>query len=99
MNECIICLDPCADTMKCCNAHIHTTCMCDILEKGFKVCPHCQRPLYNAQIPDPQTIQTFYVPPITYPHRRNMCRSFFESVGVFIVLLGGLELMSIYVQP
>ena len=90
MNECVICLDPCAETMPCCNVYMHVSCMCNILENGFNKCPHCQKELYTSK----QLITPQYVPiPISFQQPVEVdectlnCKTVTQAIGGFVLVL------------
>ena len=90
MNECIICLDPCAETMPCCNIYMHVTCMCNILENGFNKCPHCQKELYPLQ--QPTTPQYVAIPvsiqqPVRVDDCKFNCKAVTQTIGSFVLIV------------
>ena len=99
MNECVICLDPCVETMPCCNVHMHVVCMCSILENGFNKCPHCQKEMYPKNItppPPPQYIQIptpiYHYPEVT--NHKVSCKNIGQCIGYFCLLMIGMQLFS-----
>ena len=94
MNECVICLDPCTETMPCCNVHMHVVCMCSILENGFNKCPHCQKEMY----PKPPPLQYVTIPmPINQyvevDHPKLTCKNVIQTVGSFVLILMAVSLL------
>lgn len=97
MSECIICLDPCTDHTHCCKAPIHASCLCEILEKGFGKCPHCQKNFYPEQevqinymaLPIPVRVETE-----TETETDSTCQNVIQVFGgclLFMFALGSLS--------
>ena len=95
MSECVICLDPCSETMKCCNANVHTACLGSILEKGFSKCPHCQQEMYPQQKqiglpPQPITPLIYVSPPAPQP----CAAKGLQAIGAAVLFILGFGLLS-----
>ena len=95
MKNCIICIEPCNETMKCCQAHIHVGCLQDTLEKGFNKCPHCQHEIYTQQeqngVP-PQPIASLIYVPVTQP--QPCAAKTLQGIGAAVLFILGFGLLS-----
>ena len=98
MSECIICLDPCTDHTNCCKAPIHASCLCEILEKGFGKCPHCQKDLYPALVPPPAPeprIQYMPLPvPVQVEEKNTYCKNVTQVIGSCVLFMMAMGLFS-----
>jgi hypothetical protein len=80
MNECLICLEPCQETMKCCNGPIHVGCIGDLLEKGYKECPHCKKEMYTVEETQP------LIATVVVTKEQSNCQVLLEGLGVFTLM-------------
>ena len=83
MSNCIICIEPCDDNMKCCQASIHVGCLQDTIEKGFNKCPHCQKEIYKSP-----TVLPVAVPIIRQEPAHSCSRITCEAATIIFLLYG-----------